>query len=176
MGGNGSGRRYGATPKETVESCLVLSSAKLQRDKLIRESFSAVGSLRWTSTFTGDEISSVGYAVNTLDPEGPRIRLTYTSSRTGEEMDDGIVLTTTPLPWGGVRWWVRGPFPRGGRLCRRRCGKLYLPPSARYFACRVCYNLTYESSQEAHRFDGAMRELAREVGTSLEAVRRLLAR
>ena len=36
MGGYGSGRRYGRRPKETVERCLVLPSAKLQRDRMLR--------------------------------------------------------------------------------------------------------------------------------------------
>ena len=176
MGGYGSGRRSGASPKETVEACLFLSSAKLQSDGMIRPGHRASGSLRWTNTFTGEEISSVGYAVDTLDPEAPRIRLTYMSSGTGAEVDYPIALTTTPLPWGGVRWWFLCPLLRGGRPCGRRCGKLYLPPGAKYFGCRICYDLSYESSQEPHRYDAALRELASAVGTSPAAIRRLLAR
>ena len=32
--------------------------------------------------------------------------------------------------------------------CGRRVGKLYLPPGGRYYGCRHCYRLTYESAQE----------------------------
>ena len=31
--------------------------------------------------------------------------------------------------------------------CGRRVRKLYLGPGGTYFACRHCYNLTYESAQ-----------------------------
>ena len=37
--------------------------------------------------------------------------------------------------------------------CSRRAAKLHLPPGARYFACRRCYDLTYTSCQDSHRFD-----------------------
>lgn len=32
--------------------------------------------------------------------------------------------------------------------CQRRVRKLYLPPGAKYFGCRTCYKLTYQSVQE----------------------------
>jgi hypothetical protein len=176
MGGYGSGRRYGADPKETVEDCLILSSAKLQSDGLIREGLSASGSLRWTGSWTGEEIASAGFAVDTLGRANPWLRLIYTSDRTGQETSNLIALTTTPLPWGGVRWWFLCPLIRDGRPCRRRCGKLYLPPGARYFGCRICYDLTYTTSQESRKYDRVLRDLAADFGTTPEAVRRLLDR
>ena len=128
MGGYGSGRRYCASPKETVESCLVLSSAKLQRDKMLRDGLNATGSLTWTCTATGEKVSSVGYDVNTLDRADAWIRLYYTRTRDKDHVDFRVRLTTTPLPWGGVRWWFVCPLTVNGRRCGRRCGKLYLPP------------------------------------------------
>ena len=35
--------------------------------------------------------------------------------------------------------------------CGRRAGKLYLPPVAKYFGCRLCHDLTYPSCQKAQR-------------------------
>jgi hypothetical protein len=57
---------------------------------------------------------------------------------------------TFPL-LGGRRWWFTCPLIVNGRACHRRAGKLFLPPGARYFGCRHCHNLTYESSQDAHK-------------------------
>jgi len=46
-----------------------------------------------------------------------------------------VSLTTTPLPWGGLRWWFTCPLVVEGRSCGRRVGKLYLPPGRGYFGC-----------------------------------------
>jgi hypothetical protein len=32
-------------------------------------------------------------------------------------------------------------------------GKLYLPPGGKFFGCRQCYDLTYESCQRSHKYD-----------------------
>lgn len=146
MGGYGSGRRTGK--KETVEDCLVLSAGKLQREKWLQPGLQTSGCLTWTNTVTGEKISSIGYEVNTIAP-APWLRLHYTLTRAGEAVDYRVGLTTTPLPWGGVRWAFLCP----GMTCGRACRKLYLPPGGRHFACRLCYRLTYTSSQEAHKFD-----------------------
>jgi hypothetical protein len=45
------------------------------------------------------------------------------------------------------RWSFICPLIVNGRPCGRRVGKLYLPPSARYFGCRHCHGLTYTSAQ-----------------------------
>ncbi len=153
MGGYGSGRLNGAWPKTTVESCLVLSAAKLQSDKLLRAGMFASGSLTWTRVSTGEQTASVGYHVNTLADQRPVIRLNYTTTRRAEgqktDSDYTIGLTTTPLPWGGWRWWFICLLTVSGRACGRRVGKLYLPPRGRYFGCRHCHDLTYESTRRS---------------------------
>ena len=146
MGGYGSGRRYGRA-KRTVERCLILSSAKLQRDRLLRAGLHAPGSVTWSVAATGEKTDSVGCEVNTLDRADAWIRLHYTRVQDKDEVAFRVRLTTTPLPWGGVRWWFVCPLTVNGRSCGRRCGNLYLPPGGRYFGCRVCYDLTYESTR-----------------------------
>ncbi len=48
----------------------------------------------------------------------------------------------TPCYYGGFRYWFTCPN------CHSRRRVLYLPKTAKQFACRVCYNLCYESQQE----------------------------
>jgi hypothetical protein len=161
MGGFGSAR---ARQKKTcVEDCWVLPVGKLQRDKVLGEGLHHSGSLTWNSTVTGEKMASVGYEMNALDPQA-WLRLHYTFTRFEEvaEVDCRVRLTTTPLPWGGVRWGFLCP----AQNCGRRCRKLYLPNGGRYFACRLCYRLTYPSAQESHRLDRLIRRLATEFGVA----------
>jgi hypothetical protein len=58
-----------------------------------------------------------------------------------------VSLTRTSCRLGGVRRWFLCPSFRSGSPCRRRVGKLYLPPGRWNFACRDCWNLTYVSAQ-----------------------------
>ncbi len=51
-----------------------------------------------------------------------------------------IRLARTRPEWGGQRFWFVCE-------CKRKCGKLYLPPGQSIFRCRICYNLAYRSSQ-----------------------------
>ncbi len=60
-----------------------------------------------------------------------------------------IPLLSTRPNYGGVRWWFACPRLRDGCPCARRVRRLYLRRG--YFACRLCHDLTYRSSQEAHR-------------------------
>ena len=39
---------------------------------------------------------------------------------------------------------------------------LYLPPEERHFGCRECHELTYQSSQQSHKYDGLYALLAGE--------------
>jgi len=123
----------------------------MQRDGQIEAGLYGGGSLVWRRVSTGEQTASIGYHVNTLTGEPPTIRLYYTHTRRGEDhgedLDYRVGLTTTPLPWGGVRWWFVCPLLVNGRSCGRRVGKLYLPPEGRYFGCRHCYDLTYESTR-----------------------------
>jgi hypothetical protein len=167
MGGFGSGRRRVKTP---VEDCRVLDAGALQRAKWLRKDFHARGPWAWYDSATGEKTSRVECEVNTKEA-APWLRLQYRFNRTEEDVDYLVRLAMAPLPWGRDRWSFLCPAVGCGRACR----KLYLPPGGRYFACRLCYRLTYRSAQKAHKLDGIFRELAAAVGMSPEQVKRLLA-
>lgn len=71
-----------------------------------------------------------------------------------------VGLESTPSNLGrGSRFWWLCPD------CGRRCLKLYLPPRARHFACRVCHDLSYESAQSSRAsYYELFKSCAREYG------------
>jgi hypothetical protein len=83
----------------------------------------------------------VGYELQT--EAGAAGSAFITQFRGDTPVDYRVQLETTPLHFGGERWWFR--CPDAG--CGRRVRKLYLAPGGTYFACRYCYHLTYDSAQ-----------------------------
>ena len=138
MGGYGSGRRY--DKKNTVEDCRSLDPADLRRFGILRRGAWQSGGLTWTNA-AGEERASVGYELQT-EAGAAWFRLHYTV-RGDTPVDYRVQLDTTPVHFGGERWWFLCPAVG----CGRRVRKLYLAPGGTYFACRHCYNLTYESAQ-----------------------------
>jgi hypothetical protein len=102
-----------------------------------------------------------------MDLDQPYVRLHYTSN--GEPVDYRVPLVTTMPHFGGVRWWFACP----GQSCGRRAGKLY---GGKYYLCRHCHDLTYESAQEAHKHDAALAMIGRDFGLSGREVARLFKR
>jgi hypothetical protein len=177
VGGSGSGRWGWHDKKTTVEECLILSAGKLARDGIIAESAGS-GWLWWTSTATAARTASLGYSREVVE-ERVTLRLHYTVTRRDDQkhdVDESIVLLTTPSAVGRVRWWFTCPLIVNGHTCVRRVGKLYLPPGERYFGCRHCYDLTYTSCQESHRYDRLFTRLADDTGIDARLVRAMFAR
>ena len=103
------------------------------------------GAIIWTNNATGKQ-SSIGIEVSMFDGDGHlRIHYTQTNNYTSEEKDFNykIPLTTTPCRYGGKRYWFICPWYKSGVYCGKRVGVLY--KDGDYFACRHCYNLTYDS-------------------------------
>jgi hypothetical protein len=143
MGGPGSGNWWRWQGKKTtVEESLSLSVKDL-RKRLYQ---GAAGTITWTRA--GGK-SQVGYFVM-VDDDALVVTLHYRWRET-ENVAVPVRLETAPTRFGGRRWWFTCPLCSNGTPCNRRAGKLYLPPGARYFGCRLCHNLTYRSSQEAHQ-------------------------
>lgn len=181
MGGYGSTRWGSHTPRQTVDDALSLPTRPLL--ETLGAGVPASGGLTWRSGYDRSETASIGYVFTPLPAPG-RLRLRYTQHRGTEreaQYDYAVQLDTTPLHFGGVRWWFRCPLARTDRSgettpCNRRCGKLYLPSGEQYFGCRICYDLTYRSCQEAHQFDGLYQRLAARLGCRFEDVRDALNR
>jgi len=170
MGGYGSGRQWHYSAKSTVEDCRALDVNWMTREGMFDGGGWRSGSIRWSNSHTGEETSSIGYEVNA--PER-WIRLHYRRVRDDEQLDYMVPLTTTGLPWGGVRWWFVCPLTCNGRCCGRRVGKLYLPPGGRYYGCRHCYDLTYSSCQESRRPSGFFGRMGDVVGMSAHDMKRV---
>ncbi|MHB1157676.1 MAG: hypothetical protein ACYC26_12685 [Phycisphaerales bacterium] len=161
---HGSGRYWGCNTKATVENCYALDINWMVREGMFDGSGWPSGLIRWSNSHTGEQTSSVGYAI---DIPQRRLHLQYRRVRDNEDMDYNIPLTTSALPWGGVRWWFVCPLSCNGRYCGGRVSKLYLPPGRRFYGCRRCYDLTYESCRESHRYDRLFAFGGRDLGMSL---------
>lgn len=140
--------------KEQVERCLTISADLLQREKKIRSKAKGSGYLSWSYSSTGDSAGSALYEVSTLEQDGYEYgTLVLRYSTDGEPVVCRVHLKASPLPWGGIRWGFVCP------VCGSARRKLHLPPGGRFFACRLCYDLTYRSCQESHKFDAMFRRL-----------------
>ena len=115
------------------------------------------GGMKWTSS-SGEDLGSIGFRIERNGDTGRIIfQYTYTHRSSGdkEDLDYPVDLVSTACHYGGRRWWFRCTASRNGLYCGRRVGRLYLAPGGKYFACRHCYNLTYQSCKEHDkRLDG----------------------
>jgi hypothetical protein len=141
MGGVGSGNRYRFDKKTTTEECHSVDVRYLHREGLLEPG--RWFSLRWSRA--GSETGSIRGAVEGSDrPE--RVLLLY-RHRSGLAADWEYVHEPVSLDWtncnfGGKRPWFVCP----GDGCERRSAILYGP--GRYFLCRHCYDLVYDSQRE----------------------------
>ena len=55
--------------------------------------------------------------------------------------------------FGGIRYWFLCPAVTDGIYCGGRVTNLFLPSGTEVFGCRRCYDLTYRSCQESHKYD-----------------------
>lgn len=140
--------RWHFDKKDTVEDCRSIGISFLRKFGYL-SGFQS-GRIVWTNC-DGEETASMGAIVSTSDGEGyVRLSYTMTNRNTGKEtpFDYKVQLVTTPCHLGGVRWWFICPLSKNGVYCGRRVGTLYLPPAGKYYGCRHCYDLSYESRNE----------------------------
>jgi hypothetical protein len=133
--------------KTTVENSTKLSIFKLKEFGLL-EGYCHTG-LTWTRSLSGHK-SSIGIVVDALGEPYVKLNYTITDRNSGEKTDYDykIGLTMTPCHFGGVRYWFICPLVRNGVPCGRRVGTLFLSSGGKYFGCRHCYDLSYESRNE----------------------------
>lgn len=141
--------RYYSDKKDTVEECRSVSISFLGKHDYFCGYRS--GRIVWRNC-DGEETSSIGVSVSTMHGDN-HVRFQYTSTdrNTGEKTDYDykVPLVSTPCNYGGVRWWFVCPSSRNGVYCGRRVAKLYCPPGGKYYGCRHCYDLSYESRNES---------------------------
>jgi hypothetical protein len=180
MGGPGSGNSYHwwrSGKKTTVAECLGIGANHWMREGILKADHNLSGTWRWT--YPSGSSVCMSYDVQTLDMQRPSVRLIYSWTWNGDDhpqsVDYEVPLETTFLHFGGVRWWFLCPLAvRGTQPCNRRVGKLYLPRSGRYFGCRRCYDLTYASCQESHKYDSLYRSMARNTGYDFLTVKKAM--
>lgn len=140
MGGYGSGHWYRWSKKPTTSDLKAVSITKLKKWGCLKEGQFKCGQLTWSWC---DEVrSTIGYSIFVSKDGESYFRPRYTNTDTKEEFDYKVQLVPTNPHYGGVRWWFRCPN------CRKKCGLLYL--GSRIMACRKCYGLSYESSNQSY--------------------------
>ena len=139
-------------PKKTVEFSKVFSVFELNRVGAFRRNLGVLTTMSWKNRI-GQDRGSIGYKVR-ADLSAVELFYSVSGSWAGPEPEDihiVVPLDTTPCHFGGERFWFICPLTTNGSACRRRVAKLYLPPGAKYFGCRHCYDLSYRSKQVARR-------------------------
>lgn len=155
MGGYGSGRKSTGKAAPTVESALRLPIGNFAEalNTVAGGALLWPGSLRWSRM--GRETAAIGFMA-LMDGDRPAVRLSYTTTPVGGQpakRDYLLQVEATQPNYGGRRWWWLCP------RCQKRVGVLWLCSEARRFECRGCCGLTYESSQESHKYDGLFRRM-----------------
>jgi hypothetical protein len=137
----GSGNWYRFDKKTTTGECHSVDMRYLYRESLLTPGHWFT--LRWSRA--GRETGSIRGAVEGSDR--PKHLLLFYRHRSGpgnewEDVHQPVALTWTACNFGGERPWFICP----GAGCGRREANLYGP--GKYFLCRHCYDLVYESQRE----------------------------
>src|SRR4051812_25967435 len=104
MGGTGSGWQWGR--KTQVEECLILSAARLQSVGILRPHYTGLKQINWHDG-DGVDIGGGTWTLEVRTGEGDG-RIAFVPPGRSWPIHSAQ-LTTTPLPWGGERWWFLCP-------------------------------------------------------------------
>jgi hypothetical protein len=134
MGGSGSGGWYRWNKKELTMEQKRIDIRWMRKQNYLWSGYS--GSLSWSRR--GGNTGSIGFRM-----EEDRMVLNYRHRPRGDEWEDIeqiISLSQTLCNYGGYREWFLCP------RCGKRVAILY--GAGKYFFCRHCYKLTYESCND----------------------------
>lgn len=143
MGGYGSTRWGWHSKKTQVEECHKLTIYAIK--PYLHPGWG--GTFRWKRG--EQDAGNISYRVQGSDSPH-EIRLIYTiGAQTANPVsyDYPVQLVTSRLSWGKERYWFICPVAG----CGRRVGCLYLAPGGKYFVCRHCNQLSYETRQEGYK-------------------------
>jgi hypothetical protein len=141
LGGMGSGNWYRFDKRITTGECHGVDVRYLHREGLLKSGHRF--SLQWSRA--GKEPGSIGGMISGEGrPEQVTLLYRHRSGLGGEweGVHEPVSLEWTACNFGGERPWFVCP----GAGCGRRVAVLYGP--GRYFLCRHCYDLAYESQRE----------------------------
>jgi hypothetical protein len=141
MGGEGSGNWYRFDKKTTIAECHSVDVRYLHREGLLKPG--RWFSLRWSRA--DRETGSIRGVVEGAErPEQMILLYRYRGGLGGEweDVQERVSFDWTACNFGGERPWLMCP----GTGCGRRVAILYGP--GKYFLCRHCYDLVYESQRE----------------------------
>jgi hypothetical protein len=120
--------------KETTDDYIRLDVRMIHRKGCLYAGFSG----NWNWSRRGERFAWIAFEV-----EDGQIRLRYKTRSRGEDewqdRDYPVAVEWLPCHFGGTRPWFRCP------CCQRRAAILY---GSKYFACRRCLNLSYDSQRE----------------------------
>lgn len=134
--------RYYFDKKTTKDECKTVDMPWLNKHGYLNGW--KAGGIKWSNRW-GEE-STIGITVDTeVEEPYAKFNYTFTHREPPEKYDYKVRLTTTPCNFGGVRYWFICPLVIDGKACSQRVGTLFLPPGRKYFGCRHCYKLSYES-------------------------------
>ena len=159
MGGPGSGIWIRYDAKTTTDGLLPLDVNRLARDGFL--SVGITGVLQWNTGATRKPLGSVEFSVRPSKDNSRIFQIRYRWNKS-ESVCTSIRLQPTRPHFGGVRWWLTCPLSVNGTPCNRRVAKLYL--QGRYFGCRFCHDLTYQSCRESHAEQRMFERLTNIVG------------
>ncbi|RYE70973.1 MAG: hypothetical protein EOO81_06930 [Oxalobacteraceae bacterium] len=130
MGGANSGRRAGYGRRRTE------GSTPLDIRKIAKSTWFHPGvHFSWEWTQAGRAVSSID-----IEVEEGAVRLVHRNVRSDQVICQRLLIERTACHFGGSRPWFKCPG------CTRRVAVVY--GVGDYFACRVCYELPYESQAE----------------------------
>ncbi len=134
MGGVNSGSWYRWNKKELTMEQKRIDIRWMKKQKYLSPGVS--GSLSWSCR--GEQTGSIGFCMKEFN-----MILNYRHRPNGGDWEDvkqNISIERTPCNYGGYRKWFLCP------RCSKRVAILY--GTGKYFFCRHCYNLTYESCND----------------------------
>jgi len=144
--------RWPYSNRRTVEKSKAITTKFLKKNNYFTGGTQR-GEITWS--FNGEKTGSIGIIVSTgKGSEYIRFQYVQIDQETKEATRMGykVQLTSTQTPAShNIKWWFICPQVVNGHACGKRVGSLYL--EEKHFGCRHCYNLTYTSSQESHKFD-----------------------
>lgn len=142
MGGYGSGRP-GKRPVAEESEAWHIGDLRDAITQVVAAGPGAeyTGSIRWTRGIARHVVAACAFTL--AGRPGGKLLLTLHYTCRGESVTDDTMLVSTRPNYGGQRWWFRCSG------CHRRVGVLYAP--GRFWRCRHCWRITYQSSNESDR-------------------------